>query len=219
MYMISQKNYNHLFATKHMWKAEKIKEITYPRKGTCVCKHLFITYPAVYSQNIKNRICSVKYLIWQRNRSKNGVPSFDYLRLVADINQLLQLCTARTAWSESDQAVRAVHSCNSWWLSPLWSDWVIKLVSVLFGKCTTLVATKCWPMETRLSLGDQWKAEKLGVFRRWPITRCFIKSDRAGLFIEHSINFPHNGEHWRAVQYCLSCFPIVCSSANELYIF
>ena len=28
--------------------------------------------------------------------------------------QLLQLCTARTAWSESDQAVRAVHSCNTW---------------------------------------------------------------------------------------------------------
>ena len=28
--------------------------------------------------------------------------------------QLFQLCTARTAWSESDQAVRAVHSCNSW---------------------------------------------------------------------------------------------------------
>ena len=28
-------------------------------------------------------------------------------------HQLLQLCTARTAWSESDQAVRAVHSCNS----------------------------------------------------------------------------------------------------------
>ena len=29
-------------------------------------------------------------------------------------HQLVQLCTARTAWSESDQAVRAVHSCNSW---------------------------------------------------------------------------------------------------------
>ena len=29
------------------------------------------------------------------------------------INQLMQLCTARTAWSESDQAVRAVHGCNS----------------------------------------------------------------------------------------------------------
>ena len=29
-------------------------------------------------------------------------------------HQLLQLCTARTAWSESDQAGRAVHSCNSW---------------------------------------------------------------------------------------------------------
>ena len=29
-------------------------------------------------------------------------------------HQLLQLCTSRTAWSESDQAVRAVHSCISW---------------------------------------------------------------------------------------------------------
>ena len=48
LYMISQKNYNHLFATKHMWKAEKIKKISYPRKGTCDCKHLFITYPAVF---------------------------------------------------------------------------------------------------------------------------------------------------------------------------
>ena len=56
MYMISQKNYNHLFATKHMWKAGKIKVITYPRKGTCVCKHLFITYPAVF---FKNRIYTV----------------------------------------------------------------------------------------------------------------------------------------------------------------
>ena len=31
-------------------------------------------------------------------------------------HQLLQLCTARTAWSESDQSVRAVHSCNSWFM-------------------------------------------------------------------------------------------------------
>ena len=29
-------------------------------------------------------------------------------------NQLLQLCTARIAWSESDQAVRTMHSYNSW---------------------------------------------------------------------------------------------------------
>ena len=31
-------------------------------------------------------------------------------------HQLLQQCTARTAWSNSDQAVRAVHSCISWLL-------------------------------------------------------------------------------------------------------
>ena len=93
------------------------------------------------------------------------------------LNQLLQLCTARTAWSDSDQAVRTVHSCNSWWLALLWSDSVIKLVSVLFGKCTTLVVTKCWPMVIRQPCGDQWKAENLGAFWRWPITRCLIKSD------------------------------------------
>ena len=31
-------------------------------------------------------------------------------------HQLLQLCTDSTAWSNLDQAVRAVHSCNSWFL-------------------------------------------------------------------------------------------------------
>ena len=76
----------------------------------------------------------------------------------------MQLGTARIAWSDSVQAVQAVHSCNSWWLGPLWSDSVIKLVSVLFGKCTTLVVVKFWPMETRLLCGDQWNAEKLGAF-------------------------------------------------------
>ena len=34
-------------------------------------------------------------------------------------HQLLQLCMASTAWSDSDQAVRAVHSCNSWFLLEL----------------------------------------------------------------------------------------------------
>ena len=29
-------------------------------------------------------------------------------------HQLMQLCMARTAWSDSDQAVRVVHSCSSW---------------------------------------------------------------------------------------------------------
>ena len=29
-------------------------------------------------------------------------------------HQLFQLCTVRTAWSDSDQAVRPVHSCKSW---------------------------------------------------------------------------------------------------------
>ena len=88
-----------------------------------------------------------------------------------------------------------------WWLGSLRSNLVIKLVSVLFGRCTTLMVGKGWPMETRLSYGDQWKAEKLGAFWCWPVTRCFIKSNRAGLIIEHSINFRLNGEHSRAMQF------------------
>ena len=36
-------------------------------------------------------------------------------------HQLLQICTARTAWSYSDQAMRAVHSCNSWLSSVVFS--------------------------------------------------------------------------------------------------
>ena len=42
--------------------------------------------------------------------------------------------------------------------------------------------------------GDEWKAEKLGAFWRRPITWCFIKSDRAGLIIDLSINFRLTGE-------------------------
>ena len=59
---------------------------------------------------------------------------------------------------------------------------------------------KCWHTETILPCSDQWKAEKLGAFWRGPITRCFIKIDRASWIIEHSIYFRLNGEHWRAVQ-------------------
>ena len=91
-------------------------------------------------------------------------------------NQLLQLCTARIAWSDS----------------------VFRSASI---SVFMFVVTKCWPMETRLPCGDQWKAEKLGAFWRWLITRRFIKSDRAGLFIAHSINFRLDGEHWWAMQY------------------
>ena len=46
-------------------------------------------------------------------------------------NQLLQLCTARTAWSYSLIRSASVIRFAS----------VIKLVSDLFGKCTTLVVT------------------------------------------------------------------------------
>ena len=55
---------------------------------------------------------------------------------IKENNQLLQLCTAPTAWSDS--VIRSETS-----LITESSDSVMKLVSVLFGKCTTLVITKC----------------------------------------------------------------------------
>ena len=45
--------------------------------------------------------------------------------------QLLQLCTVRTAWSDSDQAVRAVHSCKSW-LHPRFCCKKFQILVVLF---------------------------------------------------------------------------------------
>ena len=39
-------------------------------------------------------------------------------------HQLLQLCTVRTAWSDSDQAMRAVHSCKSWLLPIFDAEWL-----------------------------------------------------------------------------------------------
>ena len=98
------------------------------------------------------------------------------------------------------------------------SDSVIMLISDLFGNFTTLVATKCLPMKTRILCGHQRKAETLGAFWRWPITRCFIKSDRAGLIIGHSINLRLNGEHWRAVQ-CQTSFYRLRFYLGEWYTF
>ena len=59
-------------------------------------------------------ICSETYVKKREKKKKVG-------------NQLLQLCMARTAWSDS-----VTRSAS-----------VIKLVLVHFGKCTILVVTKC----------------------------------------------------------------------------
>ena len=47
-------------------------------------------------------------------------------------HQLSQLCTDRTAWFDSDQAVGAVHSCKSWFRIASWpSTGIICLVLLL----------------------------------------------------------------------------------------
>ena len=64
-------------------------------------------------------------------------------------HQLLQLYTAHTAWSDSDQAVRAVHSCISW------SDSVIKLISDLITESDQADRNK---LNYRIGLGCAGRA-------------------------------------------------------------
>ena len=49
-------------------------------------------------------------------------------------HQLLQLCTVRTAWSDSDQAVRAVHSCKSCKYICLVKEYTVSFIAV-FNFC------------------------------------------------------------------------------------
>ena len=70
---------------------------------------------------------------------------------------------------------------------------VNKTIAVCFGKCTTLLVPKSWPMKAWLRDVDQWKAENLAGFCSWPITRCFIQNDRVRLIIEHKTNFALSG--------------------------
>ena len=68
-----------------------------------------------------------------------------------------------------------------------------KTITVRFGKCTTLLVPKSWPMKAWLRDVDQWKAENLASFCNWLITRCFIENDRARLIIEHTKIFALSG--------------------------
>ena len=59
MYMISQNNYNHLFATKHMRQAEKIKETLTREKARAFVNICILGIRLFFSQNVKNRIYTV----------------------------------------------------------------------------------------------------------------------------------------------------------------
>ena len=58
-------------------------------------------------------------------------------------HQLLQLCTVRTAWSESDQAVRAVHSCISWFSWHLIFLTTGQTVFFFFSLCVCVYVCVC----------------------------------------------------------------------------
>ena len=70
-------------------------------------------------------------------------------------HQLLQLCTVRTAWSDSDQVVRAVHSCKSWLLPQTGRSSYLQLCNV-FWAANEFVKKFCinlidWKQLTHLS--------------------------------------------------------------------
>ena len=116
MYMISQKNYNHLFATKHMWKAGKIKEITYPRKGMCVCKHLFITYPAVFSK-IEYTLCCY---ILDNYMQKLGSFIFKWKWNCAFFQAWLSQCSEPTRLFDAAHRLLYAKQCESGKVFPIY---------------------------------------------------------------------------------------------------
>ena len=61
-------------------------------------------------------------------------------------HQLLQLCMDCTAWSDLDQAVRAVHSCKSWFLQKgnRFSDF---LFAFMYNKTLSKWDLLCFPVQ------------------------------------------------------------------------
>ena len=72
---------------------------------------LFIGHHAVVWVSISQHIVATRVVRQPKSTEIGLITESDQRGLN---HQLLQLCTARTAWSDSDQAVQAVHSCNSW---------------------------------------------------------------------------------------------------------
>ena len=73
-----------------------------------------LSYQYPTSTSVEKKLAENEH---QKKKKKYG-KEVDQVMLIIVLNtrpnQLLQLCTACTAWSESDQAVQAMHSCNSW---------------------------------------------------------------------------------------------------------
>ena len=84
-------------------------------------------------------------LIWLKYCWKGCRTSYCSYAWPIQPGPILQLCLARTAWSKSDWAV---HSCNSWWSGPLWSD------SVINGGSFWINVLPSW-----LRNADQWKPD------------------------------------------------------------
>ena len=86
---------------------------------------------------INNIFCETETMVTFQESSGNSVKVgggwvcwvLTILRLDTRFANITSYC-CHTAWSDSV-------------IGPLWSNSVIKLVLVLFGKCTTLVVTKC----------------------------------------------------------------------------
>ena len=79
-------------------------------------------------------------------------------------HQLLQLCMVRTAWSDSDQAVRAVHSCKSWFQTISSKIRGYFELSVFHSQLYTLIF-KLWSLE--LNIYKLQSPEFTAYFSKW----------------------------------------------------
>ena len=93
-------------------------------------------------------------------------------------HQLLQLCTARTAWSDSDQAVGAVHSCKSWfkcWYQPF------KFTYIIYKMGMNPNGTPYWCYDAVQSGNAKWQASHVVAKKssRVALTRVVVSTRRA----------------------------------------
>ena len=103
--MFTKKGYAH---TRIKWKCAYICIFV------CLCKRSSMYARKGVPDTMQNVMPVLVALVSSFHTGIRGLKSHRDTCPIIIFNQLMQLRTARTAWSDSDQAVRAVHSCNSW---------------------------------------------------------------------------------------------------------
>lgn len=102
----------------------------------------------------------------------------------------MQLCKpAQNVFGLDKWSLSAIQSFNrgideGYWCHTKFADWqgTMKKEKNRCTACTVCLQTGQW---------SQWKTEKTRDSGNWPITRCFLKTIKIGLILEHQLKLDH----------------------------